>query len=133
MVSTLSSSAEASSSRLPPSRSTPTKPSIKGKERASTDDATDSTAILERKKRKLRVKYPDATPKEIDEKTARWWERQQKARQERRDRASALGLPEDELDSADDQDGQVYQPWQSSTIAERLENAQSPVWTQDGR
>lgn len=89
--------------------------------------------VIERKKRKLRIKYPDATPNDIDEKAARWWERQQKARQEKRERASALGLPEDELDSADDQEGQAYQPWAWSAIAERVENAQSPVWTQDGR
>ena len=126
------SSAEASSSRLPPSRSTTTKPSIKGKERA-VPTASDPTVVVERKKRKLRIKYPDATSNDIDEKAARWWERQQKARQERRERASALGLPEDELDSADDQDGLAYQPWAWSTVAERSENAQSPVWTQDGR
>ena len=131
-------SAEASSSKLPPTR--PSKPSLKGKERAipSTSTVTpktaDPSAGIERKKRKLRSKYPDASASVIDEKAARWWDRQEKAKADRKDKAAALGLPEDEIDSADEAAGQqVYTPWKWSAVAEKINNVQSPVWTRDGR
>ena len=132
-------SAEASSSKLPPTR--PSKPSLKGKERAilpnstTTPKTADPSAGIERKKRKLRSKYPDASASVIDEKAARWWDRQEKSKADRKDKAAALGLPEDEIDSADEQSGQqqAYTPWAWSAVAERVNNVQSPVWTRDGR
>lgn len=132
-------SAEASSSKLPPTR--PSKPSLKGKERAilptstNTPKTADPSAGIERKKRKLRSKYPDASASVIDEKAARWWDRQEKSKADRKDKAAALGLPEDEIDSADEQSGQqqAYTPWAWSAVAERVNNVQSPVWTRDGR
>jgi hypothetical protein len=126
-------SAEASSSKLPPTR--PSKPSLKGKERAHPSTTTsDLSAGIEKKKRKLRIKYPDATSSVIDEKASRWLERQEKAKSQREEKAAAIGLPEDEINS-DDEAGQqqAYAPWQWSTVAEKVDNVQSPVWTKDGR
>jgi hypothetical protein len=132
-------SAEASSSKLPPTR--PSKPSLKGKERAIPPTSTtipktaDPSAGIERKKRKLRSKYPDVSPSIIDEKAARWWDRQEKAKADRKDKAAAMGLPEDEIDSADEASGQqqAFTPWEWSAVAEKVNNVQSPVWTRDGR
>jgi hypothetical protein len=127
----VSTSAQASSSRVP---ITPTRPSIKGKERAVQQHDDPSIAILERKKRKLAIKYPDASASTIEEKARRWYERQEKLKQERIARALAVGVPVDELESGDEAvQGQAYKAWEWASVAEKVEDAGSPVWSNDGR